>query len=398
MSESKGYEYFDRKSSTWNIIEFLSECNLEPFQKKIDCYLKCLDTIFKSERGVRKETAEKLLDQYKLASKLFLWLVGGETVAETPHCRVEGRNYFLWKSYYAITVETSFYSRRSLHNSLSGVAPTYLVDCHSRLIAEPQNWCQGASDLLGSLIFWWEKLNGKWSISDPKPDRKKARGWEEKRSRTQINIHQPINGNGNVIGNTDSTINVGTSVATSKRGLNREKQDEVTKRTKIESQDLPTDLSEEEREPPNLLSPPHYILISSGIEPDEDDSSDEEEGFCLDINTASFDDYLDQNKRDSEWKLLDGRQLVKALNSKTPKWLNYFWKKTKKSKPYLREVSSGLSSIIDLSFEDGMCSWFEKDWANIKKKVYEIVDMEPKGFEGEVENVINTIEEESDIY
>jgi hypothetical protein len=59
-----------------------------------------------------------------------------------------------------------------------------------------------------------------------------------------------------------------------------------------------------------------------------------------------------------------------------------------------------LSSIIDLSseFKDGMCSWFEKDWANIKKKVYEIVDMKPKGFEGEVENVINTIEEESDIY
>ncbi|CAI2192860.1 16072_t:CDS:2, partial [Funneliformis geosporum] len=248
------------------------------------------------------------------------------------------------------------------------------------------------TDLPGRLSF---KANCRATKLDPKPDRKKARGWEEKRSRTQINIHQPINGNGNVIGNTDSTINVGTSVATSKRGLNREKQDEVTKRTKIESQDLPTDLSEEEREPPNLLSPPHYILISSGIEPDEDDSSDEEEGFCLDINTASFDDYLDQNKRDSEWKLLDGRQLVKALNSKTPKWLNYFWKKTKKSKPYLREVSSGLSSIIDLSFEDGMCSWFEKDWANIKKKVYEIVDMEPKGFEGEVENVINTIEEEN---
>jgi hypothetical protein len=36
------------------------------------------------------------------------------------------------------------------------------------------------------------------------------------------------------------------------------------------------------------------------------------------------------------------------------------------------------------------------DWANIKKKKgYEIVDMEPKCFEGEVENVIDTIEEES---
>jgi hypothetical protein len=55
-------------------------------------------------------------------------------------------------------------------------------------------------------------------------DRKKARDWEEKRSRRQTHIHQPINGNvGNVIGNINGTINFKTSSATSKRGLNREK-------------------------------------------------------------------------------------------------------------------------------------------------------------------------------
>lgn len=74
MSESKEYEYFDRKSSKWDIIGFLNECDLEPFQRKIDCYLKCLDTIFESEHGVRKETAKKLLDNYKLASKLFFFV------------------------------------------------------------------------------------------------------------------------------------------------------------------------------------------------------------------------------------------------------------------------------------------------------------------------------------
>ncbi|CAI2200912.1 7717_t:CDS:1, partial [Funneliformis geosporum] len=52
----------------------------------------------------------------------------------------------------------------------------------------------------------------------------------------------------------------------------------------------------------------------SDSESDEDDNSIEEEGFCLDINTASFDDYVDQSKRDSEWKLLNGQQLVKVLN------------------------------------------------------------------------------------
>ena len=76
---------------------------------------------------------------------------------------------------------------------------------------------------------------------------------------------------------------------------------------------------------------PHYILISSDSEPDEDDNSDKEEKF--DINTVSFDDYVDQSKRDSEWKLLDGRQLVKALNSKTSEMVKLFLKKTKKSKP-----------------------------------------------------------------
>ncbi|PKK56879.1 hypothetical protein RhiirC2_418334 [Rhizophagus irregularis] len=69
MSESKEYEYFDRKSSKWNIIGFLNECDLEPFQRKIDCYLKCLDTIFESEHGMRKETAKNLLDNYKLEPK-----------------------------------------------------------------------------------------------------------------------------------------------------------------------------------------------------------------------------------------------------------------------------------------------------------------------------------------
>ncbi|CAG8799072.1 2194_t:CDS:2 [Dentiscutata erythropus] len=49
----------------------------------------------------------------------------------------------------------------------------------------------------------------------------------------------------------------------------------------------------EERELLNFRSPSHFILISFDSELYEYDSSDEKEGFCLDINTASFDDYLD---------------------------------------------------------------------------------------------------------
>ncbi|CAI2190796.1 18371_t:CDS:2, partial [Funneliformis geosporum] len=117
----------------------------------------------------------------------------------------------------------------------------------------------------------------------------------------------------------------------------------------------------------------------SDSESDEDDNSIEEEGFCLDINTASFDDYVDQSKRDSEWKLLNGQQLVKVLNSKTSEMVKLFLNKDKKEQTLIVKsvIRLELSSIIDLSseFEDRMYSWFEKDWTNIKKKVYEIIDM-----------------------
>ncbi|CAG8825969.1 23966_t:CDS:2, partial [Racocetra persica] len=175
----------------------------------------------------------------------------------------------------------------------------------------------------------------------------------------------------------------------------------VTNTTHPEKKRPAEDASHVTTSPPNLrhhTPPPHYILVSSDSEPDEDDNSDKEEKFCLDINTVSFDDYVDQSKRDSKWKLLDGRHLVKALNSKTSEMVKLFPKKDKKEQTLIAKsvIRLGLSSIIDLSseFEDGMCSWFEKDWANIKKKVYEIIDMKPKAFEGEVENVIGTIEEE----
>ncbi len=65
---NKMYEYFDRKSSEWSIQGFLVECDLEPLRKKIDCYIKCLETIASSGEGKRSETAKVLLDRYRKAS------------------------------------------------------------------------------------------------------------------------------------------------------------------------------------------------------------------------------------------------------------------------------------------------------------------------------------------
>ncbi|CAG8709267.1 10684_t:CDS:10 [Cetraspora pellucida] len=214
-----------------------------------------------------------------------------------------------------------------------------------------------------------------------RPDRKLARNWESKHRKMSSEASNSINFYGNIQNN-----GIIASEAT--------KNKSVTNTTHPEKKRPAEDASHVTTSPPNLrhhTPPPHYILVSSDSEPDEDDNSDKEEKFCLDINTVSFDDYVDQSKRDSKWKLLDGRHLVKALNSKTSEMVKLFPKKDKKEQTLIAKsvIRLGLSSIIDLSseFEDGMCSWFEKDWANIKKKVYEIIDMKPKAFEGEVENM-----------
>ncbi|CAG8800322.1 2664_t:CDS:2, partial [Cetraspora pellucida] len=62
------HEYFSRKSSDWGILSFLDESNIEPFDKKIDTYIKSLNNIIASEQcGKRPEKARILLKMYKEA-------------------------------------------------------------------------------------------------------------------------------------------------------------------------------------------------------------------------------------------------------------------------------------------------------------------------------------------
>jgi hypothetical protein len=71
-SESRAYEYydyFDIKCSEWNILGFLKQCNVEPFDVKIDYYLKCLENIVRCELGNRQKKAQELIDRYRKASK-----------------------------------------------------------------------------------------------------------------------------------------------------------------------------------------------------------------------------------------------------------------------------------------------------------------------------------------
>ncbi|RIA80406.1 hypothetical protein C1645_866873 [Glomus cerebriforme] len=62
---SNVHKYFDRVSEEWEIRDFLKNCDIEPFEQKIDCYIKSLEEIVKKEGGSREKKAQLLLNRYK---------------------------------------------------------------------------------------------------------------------------------------------------------------------------------------------------------------------------------------------------------------------------------------------------------------------------------------------
>ena len=62
------HKYFDKKTSEWNILDFLNVCEAETLDQRLDCYVKSLKNIINSETGFRRERAQILLDNYKKAS------------------------------------------------------------------------------------------------------------------------------------------------------------------------------------------------------------------------------------------------------------------------------------------------------------------------------------------
>lgn len=69
------HKYFDRKPTNWNIWEFLEECDEKTFQRKIEVYLLSLETIadtcLKTEKDLRYEMAQLLLDKHKANIRAF---------------------------------------------------------------------------------------------------------------------------------------------------------------------------------------------------------------------------------------------------------------------------------------------------------------------------------------
>ena len=62
---SNVHKYFDRASEEWEIRDFLENCDIEPFEQKIDCYTKSLEEIANNEGGSREKRAQLLLNRYK---------------------------------------------------------------------------------------------------------------------------------------------------------------------------------------------------------------------------------------------------------------------------------------------------------------------------------------------
>ena len=53
MHKYSDHKYFEQESK-WNILGFLDECVLEPFERKIECYIKCLETIADTGESIKE--------------------------------------------------------------------------------------------------------------------------------------------------------------------------------------------------------------------------------------------------------------------------------------------------------------------------------------------------------
>ncbi|RUS24363.1 hypothetical protein BC938DRAFT_473702 [Jimgerdemannia flammicorona] len=77
LSGRRAHEYFTRRSSEWNIREFLTECNQEPLATKLGQYIHSLKAIANTETGKRRKRAMQLRNRYLKASISFRlhWLL-----------------------------------------------------------------------------------------------------------------------------------------------------------------------------------------------------------------------------------------------------------------------------------------------------------------------------------
>ena len=69
MHKYSDHKYFEQKSK-WTIKGFLEDYDLEPLERKTECYIKCLEAIADTEKGQiqRRPQAKQLLHRYRSVS------------------------------------------------------------------------------------------------------------------------------------------------------------------------------------------------------------------------------------------------------------------------------------------------------------------------------------------
>ncbi|GBB85754.1 hypothetical protein RclHR1_01220050 [Rhizophagus clarus] len=68
MSVNKIHEFFNHEPENWDILTFLEECNIPLFKQKIESYLTSLEVISNTQKGPKRERADKLLNLYRQGS------------------------------------------------------------------------------------------------------------------------------------------------------------------------------------------------------------------------------------------------------------------------------------------------------------------------------------------
>jgi len=69
MHKYSDHKHFEQKSK-WTISEFLDNCDLEPLERKIHCYINCLETIVATtEDDSKRNQAKQLLQKYRSVSE-----------------------------------------------------------------------------------------------------------------------------------------------------------------------------------------------------------------------------------------------------------------------------------------------------------------------------------------
>ncbi|CAG8572675.1 4282_t:CDS:10 [Ambispora leptoticha] len=270
----------------------------------------------------------------------------------------------------------------SFHNSLSGVTRTYLVACHSRLIAEPQNRCQGTSDLLGCLMFWWDRELDYW------------RNWDQERSRKQVHVNQPIvatvHGNGNI---TNIGDNNGGTIVSSKRDKEEEDERNQTKRVRFHEEKpppkkktsgkrgdiLPDGTKLEKATPLKLIA-----SDNDNSSQDDDDSSkvyesDHEDGYNNDEEDVPLPEGVSRFRR-NVGEIVTENISANAVEIKKKKRLSAIEKAT---------LRYGASRIIDLSAH--MKEWFSLEDRRFMMNDYMSLLHVP-GLKDEESSFVTTIE------